>query len=207
MVEEQLVTRGIADQRVLEAMGSVPRHEFVPEGLISQAYNDHPLNIGQRQTISQPYIVALMTTALALRGDEKVLEVGTGSGYQTAVLAQLCRSVCSIERIASLAINARQTLFRLGILNLSLKIGDGTLGWTEEAPFDRILVTAATPEVPPALTGQMKEGGRLVIPLGNETSQELSLFFKASKGLRRQSLGGCRFVKLIGEFGFPAHDH
>ncbi|MDO8643557.1 MAG: protein-L-isoaspartate(D-aspartate) O-methyltransferase [bacterium] len=203
MVQEQLVARGVKDPRVLEAMESVPRHEFIPHALAPQAYNDHPLNIGHRQTISQPYIVAAMTEALQLQGDEKVLELGTGSGYQAAVLALLCRHLYSIERISTLAMAARQTLFRLGYLNLTLRIGDGSGGWPEEAPFDAIIVTAASPKIPELLPAQLKVGGRMIVPVGDEESQQMTLFIKKEEGIESKNLGDCRFVKLIGEHGFP----
>lgn len=203
MVEEQLIARGIRDTRVLEAMGTVPRHEFVQEALAPQAYNDHPLNIGEYQTISQPYIVALMTESLHLQGDEKVLELGTGSGYQTAILAMLAARVFSIERIKSLSNKARQRLHRIGYQNITLRTSDGSIGWPEEAPFDAILVTAASPDVPEVLPKQLKERGRLIIPLGDENQQELFLITKTEEGFVKKSLGGCRFVKLVGQYGFP----
>ncbi|MDO8462109.1 MAG: protein-L-isoaspartate(D-aspartate) O-methyltransferase [Deltaproteobacteria bacterium] len=203
MVEEQLIARGIRDSRVIEAMEIVPRHEFVQEALAPQAHNDHPLNIGEHQTISQPYIVATMTEALALKGGEKVLELGTGSGYQTAILAMLADKVFSIERITSLSNKARQRLHRMGYQNVTLRTGDGSVGWPEEAPFDAILVTAASPGIPEALPEQLKEGGRLVIPIGSEEQQELFLVTKTAEGTQKKSLGGCRFVKLVGQYGFP----
>ena len=206
MVEEQLVAQGIRDKRVLNAMDEVPRHEFVPKALVPQAYNDHPLNIGRYQTISQPIIVARMTEALELKGDERVLEIGTGSGYQAAILCCLVKQLYSIERISSLALAARQTLFRLHYLNLSLRIGDGSLGWPEEAPFDAIMVTAASPQIPQALKDQLKVGGKLVIPTGEAETQDLLRLTKTKKGFEEQSLGGCRFVKLVGAQGFSAEE-
>ncbi|MBI1908644.1 MAG: protein-L-isoaspartate(D-aspartate) O-methyltransferase [Deltaproteobacteria bacterium] len=203
MVEEQLIARGIRDPRVLEIMGTIPRHEFVQEALIPQAYNDHPLNIGHHQTISQPYIVGLMTESLALKGDEKVLEIGTGCGYQTAILAALAGKVYSMERITPLSNKARQLLHRMGYQNITLRGGDGSEGWADEAPFDGILVTAASPQIPQSLVEQLAFRGRLIIPLGNEESQELSLLEKTKEGVQQRSLGRCRFVKLIGQHGFP----
>ena len=199
MVDTQLVSRGVHDHRVLNAIGKVPRHMFVDEALRDQAYNDHPLPISDRQTISQPYIVALMTEALSLQGTEKVLEIGTGSGYQTAILAELANRVYSIERILSLSQRARQVLQDLGYRNVALKVGDGTLGWPEEAPFDAILVSAGSPLVPQPLVDQMAVGARLVIPVGDHLSQELVLVERFSEGIRKTNLGGCRFVDLIGK--------
>jgi protein-L-isoaspartate(D-aspartate) O-methyltransferase len=199
MVDTQLVSRGVHDPRVLDAMHKVPRHMFVDEALRDQAYNDHPLPISDRQTISQPYIVALMTEALSLQGTEKVLEIGTGSGYQTAILAELANRVYSIERILSLSQRARQVMQDLGYRNVALKVGDGTLGWPEEAPFDAILVSAGSPLVPQPLVDQMAVGARLVIPVGDHLSQELVLVERAAEGIRKTNLGGCRFVDLIGK--------
>jgi protein-L-isoaspartate(D-aspartate) O-methyltransferase len=203
MVADQLRARGITDPRVLAAMGRVPRHRFVEEALAGRAYGDYPLPIGDKQTISQPYMVALMTQALDLGGGERVLEVGTGSGYQTAVLAELASKVYSIERIRNLAERARALLEELGYYNVLVRVGDGTLGWREEAPFDAILVTAAAPEVPPALVEQLKPGGRLVIPVGGATVQVLKCLIKDPDGSVRESeLIGCVFVKLVGEHGW-----
>ena len=202
MVDTQLVGRGIADPRVLEAMRKVPRHLFVDEALQNQAYGDHPLPIGEKQTISQPYIVALMTEALKLRGHEKVLEIGTGSGYQTAVLAELAERVFSVERIASLSVRARDLLESLGYRNTVLRIGDGTLGWPEEQPFDAIVVTAGAPKIPQPLADQLAMGGRLVGPAGDQASQELVLLERAPEGIRKSDLGAVRFVALIGKWGW-----
>ncbi len=202
MVEEQIVARGIKDPRVIEAMKKVPRHLFVEEALQGQAYSDHPLPIGEKQTISQPYMVALMTEALLLKGKEKVLEIGTGSGYQAAILAELAEKVFSIERIRSLAIRARELLYRLGYYNFEIKIFDGTLGWIEESPFDAILVTAGAPEIPQSFIDQLSIGGRLVIPVGDAYVQELIRVTKTKEGLKKEDLGGCRFVKLIGRYGW-----
>lgn len=202
MIEEQLRTRGIRDVHVLEVMGRVPRHEFVDPGLASQAYLDRPLNIGCKQTISQPAIVGLMTESLRLKRTEKILEIGTGSGYQTAILAELCCHVYSIERISTLSNRARQTLYRLGYVNITLRIGDGTLGWSEEAPFDRILVTAAAPEMVATYLDQLGEGGILVMPRGTEAVQELVRVTKKGKKVVEENLGECRFVKLYGQYGW-----
>lgn len=206
MVEEQLIARGIRDPRVLEVMGRIPRHEFVDPGLASQAYLDHPLNIGFKQTISQPYIVALMTESLRLTGGEKVLEIGTGSGYQTAILAELGRHVYSIERIAPLSNGARRTLYRLGYVNFTLRIGDGTAGWPEAGPFDAILVAAAAHAIPPPYLEQLAEGGRLVMPRGDETVQDLVRLTKKGGKIQEESLCECRFVKLYGEYGWQEKD-
>ena len=192
MVDSQIRSRGIRDERVLEAMEKVPRHFFVEEGLQDQAYSDHPLPIGERQTISQPYIVALMTEALALTGTEKVLEIGTGSGYQAAVLAEL-------------ADRARKILYALRYSNVLIKVGDGTQGWSEEAPFDGIIVTAGAPKVPKPLVQQLAVGGRLVIPVGDRYSQNLLRVVRLSEDpgdVDEEDLGGCRFVDLIGEHGW-----
>lgn len=204
MVQEQLVGRGIKDKRVLEAMLKVPRHLFMEEGLWHQAYSDFPLPIGEGQTISQPYIVALMTESLNLKGDEKVLEIGTGSGYQAAVLAELTTHVFSIERISTMASKARRILDELGYSRVLIRISDGTYGWREEAPFAGIIVTAGAPEIPTSLLEQLEVGGRLVIPVGDEYSQTLLKVVKKEKGYKEEDLGGVRFVKLIGEHGWKA---
>ena len=205
MVADQLRARGITDPRVLTAMGRVPRHRFVEEALAARAYGDYPLPIGEKQTISQPYMVALMTQALELMGGERVLEVGTGSGYQTAILAEVATKVYSVERIRSLADRARAILEELGYYNVLIRVGDGTLGWREEAPFDAVLVTAAAPEVPSPLVEQVKPGGRLVIPVGGSTAQVLKCLVKTPEGSVQESeLAGCVFVKLVGEQGWQA---
>lgn len=204
MVEEQIISRGIKDPRVIAAMKKVPRHLFVEEALQSQAYNDHPLPIGEKQTISQPYMVALMTEALQLKEKERVLEIGAGSGYQTAILAELAEKVFSIERIRSLAIKARQLLYELGYYNIEIKIFDGTYGWVEEAPFDAIVVTAGAPDIPQPLLEQLAMGGRLVIPVGDAYVQDLIRVTKTEEGIKKEDLGGCRFVKLIGKYGWEA---
>ena len=204
MVEEQLVRRGITDARVLGAMRKVPRHLFVEEALRGRAYGDHPLPIGEEQTISQPYIVALMTQLLELSGREKVLEVGTGSGYQTAVLAEVARRVCSIERLPRLAERARALLEQLGYTNVWVRVGGGTLGWPDEAPFDRILVTAGAPAVPPPLFQQLVEGGRMVVPIGDAMNQALTLVEKVGGEMKTRECGECKFVKLVGKYAWEA---
>jgi protein-L-isoaspartate(D-aspartate) O-methyltransferase len=204
MVEEQIVSRGIKDPRLIEAMKKIPRHLFVEEALQSQAHTDHPLPIGEKQTISQPYMVALMTEALLLTGRGKVLEIGTGSGYQTAILAELSEKVFSVERIRPLAVRARKLLYDLGYFNVEIKIFDGTFGWTEESPFDAILVTAGSPDIPQPLVDQLATGGRLVIPVGDAFVQDLVRVTKTEEGVRKEDLGGCRFVKLIGKYGWEA---
>ena len=204
MVEEQIIARGIKDPKLIAAMKKVPRHVFVEEALQSQGYSDHPLPIGEKQTISQPYMVALMTEALLLSGKEKVLEIGTGSGYQTAILAELSEKVYSIERIRSLAIRARKLLYDLGYFNVEIKIFDGTLGWGEERPFDAITVTAGAPDIPQPLIDQLAMGGRLVIPVGNSFAQDLIRITKVEEGVKKEDLGGCRFVKLIGRYGWES---
>ena len=205
MVDVQIRARGISDQRLLKAIEKIPRHLFVDEGLIDQAYNDNPLPIDRQQTISQPYIVALMTEAMELTGREKVLEIGTGSGYQTALLAELAERVFSIERIAVLAAGARRVLDALHYYNVAIRVGDGTYGWREESPFDAILVTAGAPSIPKILIEQLTIGGRLVIPVGSRHSQALLKLTRLSEDpedVKREDLGGCRFVDLIGEHGW-----
>jgi len=202
MVEEQVVARGVKDARVIAAMRKVPRHLFVEEALQNQAYSDRPLPIGEKQTISQPYMVALMSEALQLTGKEKVLEIGAGSGYQTAILAEMARQVFSIERILSLTMKARMLLINLGYTNVEVKFSDGTEGWIGESPFDAIIVTAGSPDIPQPLVHQLAAGGRLVIPVGDESAQDLIRLTKTEEGIKREDLGGCRFVKLIGRHGW-----
>jgi len=207
MVDSQIRSRGIRDPRLLKAMETIPRHLFVDEALRDQAYNDNPLPIDERQTISQPYIVALMTEALELRGNEKVLELGTGSGYQTAILAELAERVFSIERIASLASGARKLLDFLNYFNVAIRVGDGSYGWKEESPFDAIIVTAGAPKIPKTLFGQLAVGGKLVIPVGGRHSQVLMKVTRLSEDvndLKKEDLGGCRFVDLIGDHGWES---
>ncbi len=196
MVKNQIEARGIKDQRVLTAMRRIPRHLFVPENMMGYAYHDEPVPIGEGQTISQPYIVAYMTEVLELKGNERVLEVGTGSGYQTAILAELAREVFSVEIVESLSLKAQQVLKNLNYSNISFKIGDGTLGWEEFAPYDAIMVTAAPVKVPRALEEQVKAKGRMVIPVGF-AFQELVLVIREKKKFKRKKLLPVRFVPLI----------
>ncbi|HOS96815.1 MAG TPA: protein-L-isoaspartate(D-aspartate) O-methyltransferase [Deltaproteobacteria bacterium] len=202
MVKEQLASRGIRDQRVLDAFLEVPRHRFVEEYLKYKAYDDYPLSIGYGQTISQPYMVAIMTEALAPKPHERILEIGTGSGYQAAILSRLCATVYTIERISALASRARRTLDDLGYFNIHVRIGDGTLGLPLDAPYDGIVVTAGAPHVPEALVEQLCEGGRLVIPVGDQSLQDLKRITRSPDGVSEESLGGCRFVRLIGRNGW-----
>lgn len=202
MVEEQIVGRGITDARVVAAMRRVPRHLFVDEGLRERAYGDHPLPIGDGQTISQPFMVGTMTELLGLGGGEKVLEVGTGSGYQAAVLGELCARVCTIERIPRLVQRARATLEALGYANVWVRAANGTLGWPDEAPFDRILVAAGGPSVPPPLFDQLAEGGRMVMPVGAAASQVLEVIDKRQGQQRTTEHSGCVFVKLVGKYAW-----
>jgi len=198
----ELRALGIHDERVLAAMERVPRHLFVPPELLPYAYDDRPLPIGAGQTISQPYIVALSTQALELSPQDRVLEIGTGSGYQAAVLAELAGEVYTVERLPELSQTARERLERLGYRNLYFRVGDGTKGWPEEAPFDAILVTAAAPKVPQSLVEQLAEGGRLVIPIGGRESQDLWLMRRRTRRLEKVYLCPCTFVPLIGEEGW-----
>ncbi len=202
MVESQLRARGIRDERVLAAMFRVPRHEFVSEEHRDQVYEDHPIPIGEGQTISQPYIVAIMLEALALDPSDTVLEIGTGSGYQTALLSELTRHVYSIERHDALAYAARATLARLGFNNVEVFVGDGSRGLPDRAPFDAIVVSAAAPQIPPLLFEQLREGGRMVIPVGPAHAQELQLVRKHEGQPVVTVMEGCRFVPLIGSEGY-----
>jgi len=202
MVKNQLAPRGITDQRVLEAMGKIHRHLFVEEALLGEAYNDHPLPIGHKQTISQPYIVALMSQALELTGSEKVLEIGTGSGYQAAILAELSYKVFTIERVRPLMENARALLNELGYTNILFKAFDGTLGWKDNGPFDAIIITAGSPKIPQPLLDQLVDGGRMVVPVGDKYSQDLIKVTKQGDSYVEKNLGGCRFVDLIGVHGW-----
>jgi protein-L-isoaspartate(D-aspartate) O-methyltransferase len=204
MVEHQLVRRGIADMRVLAAMRQVPRHAFVDEALQDQAYGDHPLPIGEGQTISQPYIVARMVELLRLGERDKVLEVGTGTGYQAAVLAEMAARVCTVERLPRLAARARQTLDALGYTNVWVRTANGTFGWPDEAPFDRIVVAAAGPSVPPPLFEQLAEGGRMVMPVGDADTQRLRVIDRVQGQMRVTDDSGCVFVKLIGKYAWQA---
>jgi protein-L-isoaspartate(D-aspartate) O-methyltransferase len=202
MIETQLRRRGVKDAGVLRAMENVPRHEFVPEQFRARAYDDVPLPIGAGQTISQPYIVAAMTAALRVRPDERVLEIGTGCGYQAAVFSQLAKEVFSVERQPELALSASERLARLGYANVHVHCGDGTLGLQEFAPFDAILVAAAAPAIPDPLLAQLGEGGRMIIPVGGTEHQELQLIEKRGNSLHKSVLEGCRFVPLVGCHGW-----
>jgi len=204
MVEEQLIPRGIKNQRVLEALRKVERHKFVPQDLRSSAYADFPVPIGEGQTISQPYIVGLMTEYLNVTDQDKVLEIGTGSGYQTAILAELAKEVYSIERFETLARKTEALLNELGYKNIKIKVGDGTLGWPESAPFDKVVITAASPKIPLPLTEQLKENGKLVLPLGENFSQVLTLVEKTKGKLKSTDICGCVFVPLVGKYGWSA---
>ena len=203
MVEEQLVERGIKDLGVLEAMSRVPRHLFAQESLRHRAYGDYPLPIGENQTLSQPYIVAAMTAALSLKGEERVLEIGTGSGYQTAVVAELARQVFTIERLNNLSRKAQEILEGLNYMSIVFKMFDGTYGWPDQAPFDAILVTASAKEIPESLVKQLGEGGRLVAPTGDAHEQKLVVLTKNGGRVSRRELGACKFVPLIGKYGWP----
>ena len=202
MVKHQIEARGIKDPQVLQALRTVPRHLFVSEALRDQAYGDYPLPIGEQQTISQPYIVAEMTQALELNKDDRVLEIGTGSGYQAAILAEIVYRVFTIERIRPLYIQTRNLLDKLKYHNVVMRCSDGTAGWPSESPFDAIIVTAGAPDVPEKLVDQLVEGGRLVVPVGNQHSQDLIKISKDKMGVHKSNLGGCRFVKLIGAHGW-----
>lgn len=202
MADTQLAPRGITDEGVLAAMREVPRHLFVAPGMETRAYGDHALPIGEGQTISQPYMVALMTQTLKLTGREKVLEIGTGSGYQTAVLAGLVEQVFSIERVASLATRARQVLEELGAANVAIRVGDGTIGWKEFEPYDRIIVTAGAPEVPQSLVEQLGDPGIMVVPVGTQGLQQLRIIVKSGGVVSETERGGCVFVPLVGREGW-----
>ena len=204
MVQFHLRGRGIADLRVLDIMGRLPREAFITPGYANQAYADNPLPIGVGQTISQPYIVALMTQCLTLTGTEEVLEIGTGSGYQTAILASLARRVYTVERFNELAESAQAVLARLGFDNIEYYIGDGSGGWPDVRTFDRIILTAGVPDIPNPLLDQLADPGRLVAPVGPETSQMLQIVEKKEGRITTQSVCACRFVKLIGKYGFNA---
>jgi protein-L-isoaspartate(D-aspartate) O-methyltransferase len=202
MVDEQIAGRGVKDERVLAVMRKIPRHEFLPEAIRGMAYNDNALPLGEGQTMSQPYMVALMTEALRLKGTERVLEIGTGSGYQAAVLAELCEKVYTVERIKILADKARATLDRLGYKSVAIKVYDGTYGWKEMAPFDAIIVTAGSPDIPAPLVEQLKEGGRMAIPVGDRYGQQLVTVVKTAEGIITERSIPCVFVPLIGNHGW-----
>lgn len=202
MVRQQLAAREINDQNVLAAFLKIERHKFIAEDLWAFAYEDHPLQIGEGQTISQPYIVALMTQHLSLTGKERVLEIGTGSGYQTAILAELSKEIFSIERISSLSLNAQKNLAAAGYSNVRFRIGDGTLGWPDAAPFDRIILSAACSHIPLPLSAQLNNGGKLIAPLGDIFNQTLTLTEKKNDRLEYHEICGCVFVPLIGKYGY-----
>ncbi|MGC1454786.1 MAG: protein-L-isoaspartate(D-aspartate) O-methyltransferase [Nitrospirota bacterium] len=202
MVDEQIVSRGVKDARVLAVMRKIPRHEFLPEGIRGMAYNDSALPLGEGQTMSQPYMVALMTESLGLKGTERVLEIGTGSGYQAAVLAELCQKVYTVERIKTIADKARVTLDRLGYKSVAIKVYDGTYGWKEMAPFEAIIVTAGSPDIPAPLVEQLKEGGRMSIPVGDRYGQRLITVVKTAEGITTEQSIPCVFVPLIGNHGW-----
>jgi len=205
MVAEQLVGRGIKDKRLLKAISIVPRHLFVAEGFTASAYGDHALPIGEKQTITQPYMVAFMIERLGLKGTEKVLDIGSGSGYQSAVLSLLAGRVFCMERISRIASKSRRLLDELHCANVVLRVGDGTLGWREEAPFDAIIISASGPHVPTALLTQLRPGGRLIMPVGAEfEDQHLILVTRRGSSFEQVDLGPCRFVKLLGKDGWPA---
>ena len=203
MVSKQIESRGVSDTNVLSALRKVPRHLFVSEALRDQAYGDFPLPIGEQQTISQPYIVAEMTQALEIGGDDRVLEIGTGSGYQAAILAEIAFRVYTVERIRSLYFKARKLFDQLHYHNIITRYSDGSTGWPSESPFDAIIVTAGAPDIPDTLVRQLAPGGRMVVPVGNQYSQDLIKIVKDETGhTKKENLGGCRFVKLVGEQGW-----
>ncbi|WP_320044240.1 protein-L-isoaspartate(D-aspartate) O-methyltransferase [uncultured Desulfobacter sp.] len=204
MVEKQIIARGITDPLVIQSMLKVPRHLFVSEALVDSAYGDFPLPIGEGQTISQPFIIAEMTQGMTLTGQERVLEIGTGSGYQAAVLSRIVYKVYTIERNNTLYLRTRKLFDHLKYHNIVTRYSDGTQGWKAESPFDAIIVTAGGNQVPEPLVNQLVEGGRLIIPVGGLHSQELLRIERTSTGIRTANLGGCRFVKLIGEHGWPS---
>ena len=202
MVSKQIAARGISDPAVLAALTKVPRHLFVTEAFMYQAYGDYPLPIGENQTISQTYIVAEMTQALQLGKDDRVLEIGTGSGYQAAIIAEIAFRVYTIERIHALFVKTRGLFELLKDPNIVTRSSDGTTGWCDQSPFDAIIVTAGAPQIPPVLVQQLAEGGRLIMPVGDQHVQELVKVYRDEEGLHQTTLGGCRFVKLIGEHGW-----
>lgn len=202
MVQEQIIARGISDSRVIAAIRKIPRHLFIDPGIVNRAYDDSALPIGEKQTLSQPYMSARMTEALKLTGSEKVLEVGTGSAYQTALLAEICFNVFSVEKIRALSRKARQLLDQLGYQNIALHVGDGTIGWSEHAPYDAIIVTAGAPNAPKPLLDQLSIGGRMVIPVGDEQAQTLMRVTRSRSSFKEEQLGECKFVKLLGKYGW-----
>lgn len=202
MVKNQIEARGITDTKVLDAMREVPRHHFVSEALMDQAYSDNPLPIGEQQTISQPYIVALMTQALQLNSDDRVLEIGTGSGYQAAILSKIVFRVYTIETIRTLHMNVRKLFDELKYTNIVTRYGDGTNGWKDESPFDAIIITAGAPQIPKPIVEQLGVGGRMVLPVGGRLTQDMVKLYRDEDGVHQSNLGGCRFVKLVGEHGW-----
>ncbi|HEX9454607.1 MAG TPA: protein-L-isoaspartate(D-aspartate) O-methyltransferase [Candidatus Binatia bacterium] len=202
MVQEQIIARGISDSRVIAAIRKIPRHLFIDPGIVNRAYDDSALPIGEKQTLSQPYMSARMTEALKLTGTEKVLEVGTGSAYQTALLAEICFNVFSVEKIRGLSRKARLLLDQLGYQNIALHVGDGTIGWSEHAPYDAIIVTAGAPSAPKPLLDQLSVGGRMVIPVGEEQGQTLIRVTRTRSSFKEEQLGECKFVKLLGKYGW-----
>ena len=207
MIDSQLKSRGIASFEVLRAMSAVPREKFVSSELIDAAYHDGPLSIGSGQTISQPYMVAMMTEALMLKTNDKVLEIGTGSGYQAAVLQEIAAHVYSVERISLLAEKARNVLNSLGYFDIRIMVGDGTLGWPEEAPFDAIIVTSGSPGIPKTLISQLNEGGRLIIPVGSRSFQRIMRIIRSGEHFNREEMISCVFVPLIGKYGWENYDY
>lgn len=205
MVDRQIVSRGIRDAQVVSAMRAIPRHLFVSEAMMDQAYGDFPLPIGEQQTISQPYIVAEMTQALELTPEDRVLEIGTGSGYQTAILSHIAFRVYTVERIHTLYTQARKRFDALRCHNIVTRYSDGTTGWREHSPFDAIIVTAGSPDIPAVLVNQLDIGGRMVIPIGDTVRQDLIKLVRDRDGVRHINLGPCRFVKLIGEYGWKEY--
>ena len=203
MIEEQLVNRGVKDLRIMEAMNRIPRHLFVHESMQHKAYGDFPLPIGDNQTISQPYIVAAMTETLQLKKTDRVLEIGTGSGYQTALLAEMAGQVFTIERIRSLGMKSQKLLERLNYMNIVFKVFDGTYGWPDQAPFDAILITASTREIPKMLVDQLGESGRLIAPVGDLEQQNLTVLTREHDRITSQEIGYCKFVPLVGRYGWP----
>lgn len=202
MVDEQVVAHGIREERVLDVLRKIQRHLFVPEAEVAQAYENHPVGIGEGQTISQPYMVACMTQALTLQGGEKVLEIGSGSGYQTAVLRALGADVYTVERLPDLSSGARRNVERAGYSGVHYRVGDGSRGWPEEAPFDRVIVTAGAPSLPLSLVEQLRDGGSMVIPVGGEEEQELLLVRRGQGRVTREKICACVFVKLWGDEGW-----
>ena len=202
MVQEQILARGVTDARVVAALRKIPRHVFVDPGIVNRAYDDCALPIGEKQTLSQPYMAARMSEALALSGGEKVLEIGTGSGFQTALLAELCFNVFSVEKLRALSRRARALLDQLDYHNIALHVGDGTIGWSEHAPYHAIIVTAGAPQAPRPLLDQLAVGGRLVIPIGDEQSQTLMRLTRTRASFKKEQLGECKFVKLLGKYGW-----